>query len=32
LVDIVVNVLPQPHTTLASTYSGWIPGFMTGRV
>src|SRR5689334_1597126 len=24
----MVNVLPQAHVTVASTYSGWIPAFM----
>src|SRR6516162_3067971 len=26
----VVNLLPQPQVTVASTYSGWMPDFMAG--
>src|SRR5262249_48973865 len=29
LVLRVVKRLPQPQTTVASTYSGWMPDFMT---
>jgi hypothetical protein len=29
LVERVVNVLPHEHTTVASTYSGWIAVFMS---
>src|SRR5581483_3570813 len=29
LVLRVTNLLPQPQVTVASTYSGWIPDFMT---
>src|SRR5579871_779716 len=28
LVLRVTNLLPQPHVTVASTYSGWMPDFM----
>src|SRR5262249_61741371 len=26
----VLNLLPQPQVTVASTYSGWMPSFMAG--
>lgn len=29
LVERVFHVLPQAQTTVHSTYSGWIPGFMS---
>ena len=36
-VERVVNVLPQEHTTVASTYCGWMfaftgPGFLSARI
>jgi hypothetical protein len=36
-VERVLNVLPQEHTTVASTYCGWMfaftgPGFLSARI